>query len=81
MRAMATAVIVYTNPGCQPCRMTKKMLEQTGVSYTEVDLSQNDSALEHVKAAGHLQAPVVEAGSTSWSGFRPDLINALSQTR
>jgi glutaredoxin-like protein NrdH len=76
---MATAVIVYTNPGCQPCRMTKKMLDREGVSYTEVDLSQNSTALEHVKALGHLQAPVVEAHSISWSGFRPDLIAALSQ--
>ena len=81
MRAMATAVIVYTNPGCQPCRMTKKMLDQAGISYTEVDLSQNEAALEHVKELGHRQAPVVETDSTDWSGFRPDLIAALSANR
>jgi glutaredoxin-like protein NrdH len=61
--------------------MTKKMLDQAGVSYAEVDLSQNDTALEHVQALGHRQAPVVEADSTSWSGFRPDLIAALSANR
>jgi glutaredoxin-like protein NrdH len=78
---MNDAVIVYTNPGCQPCRMTKMMLDQQGVSYTEIDLSHDGTALERVKALGHLQAPIVETSSTSWSGFRPDLITTLTVNR
>ncbi|MBG6059794.1 glutaredoxin-like protein NrdH [Cryobacterium sp. MP_M3] len=58
--------------------MTKMKLDQVGVSYTVVDLSQDDAAVEHIKALGHLQAPVVETESTSWSGFQPELITALA---
>jgi glutaredoxin-like protein NrdH len=29
-------------------------------------------------ALGHLQAPVVIAGESHWSGFRPDRIKALA---
>ncbi|MEC5178127.1 glutaredoxin-like protein NrdH [Cryobacterium sp. MP_M5] len=75
---MSGSVVVYTLPECQPCRMTKMKLDQVGVSYTVVDLSQDDAAVEHIKALGHLQAPVVETESTSWSGFQPELITALA---
>lgn len=75
---MSESVVVYTLPECQPCRMTKMKLDQVGVSYTVVDLSQDETALEHIRALGHLQAPVVETASTSWSGFQPELITALA---
>ena len=75
---MSESVVVYTLPKCQPCRMTKMKLDQVGVSYAVVDLSQDAAALEHIRALGHLQAPVVETASTSWSGFQPELITALA---
>ena len=75
---MSESVVVYTLPECQPCRMTKKKLDQVGIRYTVVDLSQDEAALEHIKTLGHLQAPVVETASTSWSGFQPELITALA---
>lgn len=78
-RVMCKSVVVYTLPECQSCRMTKMKLDQAGISYTVVDLNQDDAALERIKTLGHLQAPVVEADSTSWSGFRPDLITALTK--
>jgi glutaredoxin-like protein NrdH len=74
---MSQSVVVYTLPECQPCRMTKMKLDQVGISYTVVDLSKNEAALEHIRTLGHLQAPVVETSSTSWSGFQPELITAL----
>nr|WP_141990128.1 NrdH-redoxin [Rhodoglobus vestalii] len=58
--------------------MTKMKLDQEGVSYTVIDLSQDAAAVEHIKTLGHLQAPVVETDPTSWSGFRPDLNTTLS---
>jgi glutaredoxin-like protein NrdH len=75
---MGESVVVYTLPECQLCRMTRMKLDQVGVSYTVVDLSQDEAALEHVKTLEHLQAPVVETASTSWSGFQPELITALA---
>ena len=41
--------------------------------------SEDETARAHVKPLGHLQVPVVETASTSWSGFRPDLITILAK--
>ncbi|MEO7015106.1 MAG: glutaredoxin domain-containing protein [Leifsonia sp.] len=77
---MSESVKVYELAGCQQCRMTKVKLDEEGVSYTVVNLSEDESALAHIKALGHLQAPVVETTTASWAGFRPDLIKALAKT-
>ena len=36
-------------------------------------------ALERVRGLGFMQAPVVVTETDSWSGFRPDKINALAE--
>ena len=35
-------------------------------------------AADTLRAQGFRQLPVVVAGDTSWSGFRPDMINRLA---
>lgn len=75
-------VIVYTTPSCMQCEMTKKVLDKGDVSYTTVDLSTDQKALEHVRELGYASAPVVEVTPTMhWSGFRNEalknLINAV----
>lgn len=46
-----------------------------------VDLSTDPEALTRLKAAGYLQAPVVETVDQSWSGFRPDKIDDVAKKR
>lgn len=53
-------------------------LDAKGVSYDVVDLTQDDSALNHVTELGYRQASVVVAGGDHWSGFRPDMIAQLA---
>lgn len=69
------AVTVYTRPGCQPCTATKRKLAQMGIGFVEADMTPDQA--EAFRAQGHAQAPVVIAGDESWSGYRPDLIEAL----
>ncbi|HCT14461.1 glutaredoxin-like protein NrdH [Corynebacterium nuruki] len=71
-------ITVYTKPACVQCTATKKALDKAGVSYETVDISMDDEARDYVMALGHLQAPVVIAGDSHWSGFRPDRIKALA---
>lgn len=71
------SVTVYTLPSCVQCEQTKKTLDKNGISYEVVDLSQDESAYEMVKALGYQAAPIVIAGDDHWSGFRPALLNAL----
>ncbi|WP_265521916.1 glutaredoxin-like protein NrdH [Oerskovia flava] len=72
------SVTVYSKPACVQCDATYRALDKKGVEYTVVDISQDAEALELVRGLGYLQAPVVVAGDTHWSGFRPDQINALA---
>ncbi|ROS78459.1 glutaredoxin-like protein NrdH [Cellulomonas sp. PhB143] len=71
-------VTVYSKPACVQCDATYRALDKKGVDYTVVDISQDAEALELVRGLGYLQAPVVVADDTHWSGFRPDQISALA---
>lgn len=73
-----TTVTVYTKPACVQCTATKRALDKSGVAYTLVDITTDPDARDHVIALGYRQAPVVVAGNTHWSGFRPDMIKALA---
>lgn len=70
-------VRVYTKPACVQCTATYRRLDALGVKYEVIDVSEDAEALEHIKSLGYLQAPVVVTQDNHWSGFRPDLIDAL----
>ncbi|CDJ99302.1 glutaredoxin-like protein [Microbacterium sp. C448] len=72
------AITVYTKPSCVQCTATYRALDSKGLEYEVLDLSQDPSALEQVKALGYLQAPVVITDGDHWSGFRPDKIDELA---
>lgn len=74
-------VTVYTKPACVQCNATYRALDKNGVEYTSVDVSQDAEALEHVRALGYMQAPVVVTEDDHWSGFRPDKISALASAQ
>jgi len=71
-------VTVYSKPACVQCDATYRALDRRGINYAVVDISRDAAALEMVRQLGYLQAPVVVAGTTHWSGFRPDQIAALT---
>ncbi len=72
-------VILYTAPDCQPCRATKRALQQRGIAYEEVDLSRDAEALARVRSWGYQSAPVVYLGQDHhWYGYRPDLLAGLT---
>lgn len=73
-----TAIIVYTQPNCQQCRATFRMMDKKGLQYTVVDVTEDKAAADYVKGLGHLQAPVVVTSEgISWAGFDPDKIAAI----
>jgi len=75
---MSEHVTVYADAEHDDVADTMAVLENLGISYTLVDLTQDENALQHVEKLGFTQTPIVEAGTTSWAGFRPDLIHALA---
>jgi glutaredoxin-like protein NrdH len=75
------AVTVYSKPNCQQCRMTYTALDRMGVQYVVVDVTENAAALSYVTdELGYSAAPIVVVDEHNhWSGFRPDLIDALAR--
>jgi len=73
-------VTLYSQPNCQPCRATKRQLENLEIPYEEIDVSEDGDALAFVLSLGHQQSPVVYVDDvTHWSGFRHDLIRNLAK--
>lgn len=75
-------VIVYSQPGCMPCRATMRKLDSLGVDYEHKDVHTDKAASDHIKAGGWRSTPVVEvvhdgAIVSAWSGLRPDALKAL----
>ncbi|QWY81862.1 NrdH-like glutaredoxin [Microbacterium phage Honk] len=80
-------ITVYTLPVCVQCKLTKRKLDELGLSYEVADLSAPELAdkLADFKARGLLSAPIVVADArhldgdlAEWSGYRPDLLEALA---
>lgn len=70
-------VYVFTQPNCQPCRLTKLHLKKLGIEYTEAPM--DDEVRLRASAAGIMAAPVIEAeGHRPFGGYRPDLIAKLA---
>lgn len=58
--------------------MTKKQFEKQGVAYEVIDITEDHDAMAYVLGLGHMSAPVVVVGNDSWSGYRPERIQALA---
>ncbi|MCE5966830.1 glutaredoxin-like protein NrdH [Enterobacter roggenkampii] len=72
------SIIIYTRNDCVQCHATKRAMESRGVAFEMVNIDQQPEAADTLRAQGFRQLPVVVAGETSWSGFRPDMINRLA---
>ena len=72
------SIIIYTRNNCVQCHATKRAMESRGMVFEMVNIDQQPEAAETLRAQGFRQLPVVIAGETRWSGFRPDMISRLS---
>lgn len=76
-------ITLLSKPACMQCDATKITFEDSDVTYTEIDMSEDAEALALAKSLGFKQAPVIlvhdEAGNLidKWSGFQPNKISAL----
>lgn len=76
----APTLTVFSTPSCVQCRMTYRVLEQKGIPYTVVDVTENDAARAYVtEDLGYSQAPVVVVDEHDhWSGFQPAQIDRIA---
>jgi glutaredoxin-like protein NrdH len=72
-------VTIYSKPRCPMCDATKTYFERAGVRFVEIDVTQNDIAMDYVISLGFTSAPVVQAGDLVWAGLRPDMIAQVAE--
>lgn len=70
-------VTVHSQKPCVQCDATFRKLNKLGIPYVTVELT--DESRTRFRRAGHLSAPIVTAGEQTWSGYRPDLLEALTK--
>lgn len=79
-------ITVYTKPNCQPCRATKRWLDNRDIDYQSVDVTTSQADLEAIKALGYEGVPVViVSGRTPetdlhWHGFHPGNLTKYTLT-
>lgn len=68
-------LIIYTQPNCQQCRMTKMYADKIGVPYVERALADCQDILAKAVQAGYTSAPVVvDDHGDIWGGYNPSKI-------
>ena len=70
-------ITIYTRDDCVQCHATKRAMESRGFEFEMINVDLVPEAADTLRAEGFRQLPVVIAGETRWSGFRPDMINRL----
>lgn len=73
-------ITVYSKPKCVQCEMTKEFLESNNVKFKEVNVFEEEEALELIQLHGFQRLPVVTRNNSfefAFSGFQIDLLDEL----
>jgi glutaredoxin-like YruB-family protein len=63
-------VKIYSTPGCPWCKKAKNFLEKNDISFTDVDVSVDQSkAEEMIKKSGQMATPVIDIEGKIIVGF------------
>lgn len=75
---MNQTVKIYSTPHCVYCKMAKEYFTKRGIAYTEMDVSENEGALQTMIAKSHqMGVPVIEVGEEVIVGFNRMEIDRL----
>ena len=57
---MSKEVVVYSKPSCKNCTLLKMWLSAKEIDYNEVDVAQEQNALNKIREAGYSSLPALE---------------------
>lgn len=75
------SVVLYTTPTCPYCINAKRLLEDKGVPYTNIninDITADERAELSTKTGGYRTVPQIFIGDTFVGGY--DQLNSLDQS-
>jgi glutaredoxin 3 len=64
-----TRVVLYTTPYCGYCRATKHLLSKKGVTFTEIDVSEDLERRREMIARGGCTVPQIFINDTHVGGY------------
>lgn len=74
-------ITVYSKHNCVQCEMTKEFLKANKVEFEEINVEENEEALEVIKEKGFKTLPVVIVSKKGFvfefNGFQIDLLEEL----
>lgn len=76
-------ITLFSKPGCQPCKATKRKLDELEIIYNEVNVLHDHEAADHLaKDLGYKSVPVVKVdlgddAIWTWQGYAPSQIERL----
>ncbi len=66
---------IYTTPTCSWCKKTKEFLKGKKISFTEVNVAEDQKAQgEMVELSGQTGVPVIDIEGEILVGFDPDML-------
>ncbi len=69
---------IYSTPTCTYCITLKKFLEEKGVGFKEIDVSEDKEAADRmIEKTGQMGVPVLEINGEMIVGFDREKINKL----
>lgn len=75
---MDKKIIIYSTPACPYCKKAKAYLQEKGIEYSDVDVSQNETAQkEMIEKSGTMSVPVIDVGGIIVTGFDKDRIDEI----
>ena len=70
-------VTIYSLPTCTHCKAAKKFFEDQNIPFEDVDLTQNDEAMDEMIAKGYKGTPIIRIDGEYVVGFNAKKIQEL----
>ncbi len=70
-------MIVYTKNNCPQCHATKRWLNEHNIDYQEINTSDNEKAINHLKRIGVERLPFIVTNKGNSTGFNPSVLQKL----
>ncbi|MFT8753266.1 MAG: glutaredoxin domain-containing protein [Oenococcus oeni] len=68
---------VYTKDNCPQCHATKRWLNEHNINYQEINTTDNQAAINHLKKIGVERLPFVITDKGNLTGFKPQVLEKL----
>ena len=69
---------LFSKNNCMQCKMAKRFLADNNISFEEINIDNDPSAVNFLKEQGYQSVPIITSDATTVVGFRPDQLLQLA---